>query len=86
MTTKRESETAQPLLAYVTFYRGGEKAFETAPMRVTESIPNRLKTMPLKFSFPLEKLSPGEYTCQVTVLEPNGNKAAFWQAPVMLVN
>ena len=31
------------------------------------------------------KLPAGEYNCQVTVLDPTGQKAAFWQAPVMLV-
>ncbi len=46
---------------------------------------NRLKTIPLKFSLALSKLPPGEYNCQVTVLDPSGQKAAFWQAPVMLV-
>jgi hypothetical protein len=33
----------------------------------------------------LAKLPPGEYDCQVTVLNPASQKAAFWQAPVMLV-
>ena len=28
---------------------------------------------------------PGAYECQVTVLDPTGQKAAFWQAPVVLV-
>ena len=46
---------------------------------------NRLKTMPLSFSIALNQLPPGEYDCQVTVLDPTGQKAAFWQAPVMLV-
>ena len=32
------------------------------------------------------KLPPGKYDCQVTVLDPTGKKAAFWQAPVMLVH
>jgi VWFA-related protein len=77
--------TAQPLLAYVTFYRGQAKAFETSPMKVTEALSNRLKTMPLKFSLSLAKLPPGEYNCQVTVLDPATQKAAFWQAPVVLV-
>ena len=31
------------------------------------------------------QLPPGEYTCQVTVLDPTSQKAAFWQAPVMLI-
>jgi VWFA-related protein len=78
-------DAAHPLVAFVTFYRGQTKAFETPPMQVTESLNNRLRTMPLKFSFPLQRIPPGEYLCQVTVLDPAGEKAAFWQAPVMLV-
>ena len=31
------------------------------------------------------KLPAGEYNCQITILDPTGQKAAFWQAPVMLV-
>jgi VWFA-related protein len=78
-------DAAHPLIAFVTFYRGQTKAFETPPLQVTESLNNRLKTMPLKFNFALQKLPPGEYLCQVTVIDPAGEKAAFWQAPVMLV-
>jgi len=33
----------------------------------------------------LEKLPPGSYDLQVTVLDPTGQKAAFWQAPIVLV-
>ena len=83
--TSRTRTAAHPLMAFVTFYRGQTKAFETPPLQVTESLNNRLKTMPLKFSFSLQKLPPGEYQCQVTVIDPAGEKAAFWQAPVMLV-
>jgi hypothetical protein len=78
------SETTKPLVAFVTFYRGRTKEFETAPLPVTEGMANRLKTVPLKFSLSLGKLPPGRYTCQVTVLDPGGQKAAFWQTPVML--
>jgi hypothetical protein len=76
--------SVQPLVAFVTFYRGQAKAFETAPLPVTEGLNNRLKTVPLKFSIALSKLPPGRYACQVTVLDPNGKKAAFWRAPVMV--
>jgi hypothetical protein len=81
---QRSVETAHPLIAFVSFYKGQTKAFETPPLQVTESLNNRLKTMPLKFSFSLQKLPPGEYLCQVTVIDASGEKAAFWQAPVML--
>jgi hypothetical protein len=79
------AETVQPLVAFVTFYRGDQKAFETAPLSITEAMTNKLKTMPVRFQFPLDKLRPGKYNCQVTVLDPAGNKAAFWQKQVMLV-
>jgi len=77
-------DAAHPLIAFVSFYKGQTKAFETPPLQVTESLNNRLKTMPLKFTFSLQKLPPGEYLCQVTVIDASGEKAAFWQTPVML--
>ena len=77
--------TVQPLVAFVTFYRGQTKVFETPPLPVSEGLNNKLKTVPLKFTLSLSQLLPGEYNCQVTVLDPTGNKAAFWQAPVMLI-
>ncbi len=75
----------QPLVAFVTFYRGQNKAFETPPISVNEALANKLRTMPMKFSIPLDKLPQGRYNCQVTILDPTGAKAAFWQAPVTLV-
>jgi len=82
----QQGATAQkPLIAFVTFYKGQTKAFETPPLGVTEEVSNKLKTVPLKFDLALSKLPPGRYDCQVTVLDPAGQKAAFWKAPVMLV-
>jgi VWFA-related protein len=75
----------QPLVAFVTFYRGQKRAFETAPLPVTDGFNDRLKMVPLRFSFELEKLLPGRYNCQVTVLDPTDQKAAFWQASVLVV-
>ncbi|MEP6716871.1 MAG: VWA domain-containing protein [Terriglobia bacterium] len=79
------STAMRPLVAFVTFYRGQTKAFETAPLSITEGLPNKLRTIPMKFDLALDKLTPGRYNCQVTVLDPSGQKAAFWRAPVMLV-
>ena len=78
-------EKARPMVAFVTFYSGQVKAFETPPLLVSEALNNRLKTMPLKFSVSLHNLLPGEYNCQVTITDPSGQKAAFWQAPVVLI-
>lgn len=75
----------RPLVAYVSFYRGQEKAFETRPVKVMEGLNNRLQTVPVQIEFPLGNFAPGAYECQVTVLDPGGEKAAFWQAPVVVL-
>ena len=75
----------EPLIAFVTFYHGQSKAFQTQPEEVVQDLNNRLKTMPLTFEISLSELPPAEYECQVTVLNPNGQKSAFWRAPVKLV-
>ena len=82
---ERAATTTQPLVGFVTFYRGQTKAFETAPMLVTDGLDPKTKALPLRFDLSLDKLAAGEYNCQVTVLDTAGQKAAFWQAPVMLV-
>jgi VWFA-related protein len=82
---ERNATTTQPLVAFVTFYRGQTKAFETPPLAVLEGMDPKSKAVPLRFSFPLDKLQTGEYNCQITVLDPTGQKIAYWQAPVMLV-
>jgi VWFA-related protein len=79
------AETAQPVLARVTFYRGKVKAFETEPLEVAEGLNSKTKALPLRFSIPLEKLQPGRYTCQVSVLDPSQQKFAFWRAPVVVL-
>jgi VWFA-related protein len=82
---ERGATTTQPLVAFVTFYRGETKALETAPLPVTDGLEARSKAVPLRFSLPLDSLATGRYDCQVTVLDPAGQKAAFWRAPVVLV-
>ena len=74
-----------PMLGFVTLYRDQEKVLETAPVQVSSGQGTRLKTLPMQFSVPLETLPPGEYRCQVTVVDPRSQKAAFWQAPVMVI-
>jgi hypothetical protein len=69
----------------VSFYRGQTKAFETPPLPVTDGLDPKSKAVPLKFAFSLAKLQPGRYNCQVTVIDPTANKAAFWQTSVVLV-
>jgi VWFA-related protein len=83
---QRNEAAMQPLVAFVSFYRGDVKVFETAPLAVTTGLDARTKAIPLRFSLPLADLPPGRYDCQVTVLQPDGNKAAFWRAAIVLIS
>jgi VWFA-related protein len=81
-----QSVTAtQPLVAFVSFYREQTKAMETAPIQITTSLNPRLQTLPFSFSIPLQGLAPGEYDCQISVLDPTTQKASFWRAPVKVI-
>ena len=71
---QRGATTTQPLVAFVSFYRGDVKAFETAPMMVTEGLDAKTKAVPLRFSVPLESFATGRYDCQVTVIDPTASK------------
>ena len=77
--------TARPLLAFVSIYRGATKVFETQPVELSQGLNNPLQTIPLNFNIALDQLSPGEYNCQVTVLDHAEQKSAFWRGSVRLV-
>jgi VWFA-related protein len=83
---QHDDAPARPLVAYVTFYREGEKVSETRPIQTSGSqAPGRLKSIPMEFRVLLMELPPGRYDCQISVLDPDGHKAAFWQAPVVFL-
>jgi VWFA-related protein len=77
--------SSQPLVAFVSLYLGSNKVFETLPTAVTPNATSRLGTMPFSFAIGVDRLAPGEYDCQITVLDPATLKATFWRAPIMLV-
>ena len=54
-------------------------------MRISEGLNAKSKAVPVTFSVPLEKLLPGRYTCQVSVVEPSVEKFAVWRSPMVLL-
>jgi VWFA-related protein len=83
-TTPTPAQT-RPLIAFVSFYQGQTKVYETQPMEVSPLPNTRLQIAPMNFTVDLSSLAPGKYDCQVTVLDPSGGKGAFWKAQIMVV-
>ena len=82
---ERGEMSTRPLVAFVSFYRGDVKAFETTPLAVTDGLDPKTKAVPLRFNLSLENLSTGPYDCQVTVLDPSAQKIAVWRAPIVVI-
>jgi VWFA-related protein len=76
---------AQPIFAFVTLYQSGKKMYETPPQSIVPSTTSRLGTMRLNFDLGVDSLPRGSYDCQVTVIDPETQKAAFWRASITLV-
>ncbi len=74
----------KPLIAFVAFYREQKKVYETEAIAVTPQSNTRLGVTPLRFTVNLNKLTPGQYQCEVTVLDPEGQRATFWQGPMQI--
>jgi VWFA-related protein len=79
------ASTVKPLIGFVSFYQGHNKVYETQPEEVSPNPNTRLQIAPMNFTVDLSQLEPGKYDCQVTVLDPTGQKGAFWTAPIMVV-
>ncbi len=82
---QRGVSTMEPLVAFVGFYRGDAKAYETAPLIVNEKLNTKTQAVPLRFSVPLDALALGAYELQFTVLNPTAQKVVFWRRSVMLI-
>ena len=76
--------TPGPLVAFVTLHDDDERLFETPPLLAPNGPPHRPWAVPLRFRVRGEALPTGRMQCQVTVLDPEGQKVAFWQAPVVI--
>ncbi|WP_263384659.1 VWA domain-containing protein [Granulicella arctica] len=83
--TGQAAATSKPIVAYVSFYRDHVKVFETQPLAITSAATAKLATTPLSFNIAVSQLPPGEYDCQVTILDPTSGKATFWNAPLKFV-
>jgi VWFA-related protein len=66
------------------FNKQGVKAFEIAPLDETRLADTRPETVPVQFQVPLKDFPPGEYQCQINVVDEVGRKFAFPRAPLVI--
>jgi VWFA-related protein len=76
-------EKTPSLAAGVSFFKGNGKVFESAAIRA--AAPSRPQTVSFQIQAPLARFAPGEYLCQVNVVDELGGKFAFRRTPLVVV-
>jgi VWFA-related protein len=66
------------------FNQKGLKAFEAGPVTATEQVSTRPNATPVQLQVPLKTLAPGNYVCQLNVVDEIGRKFAFSRANLVV--
>ncbi|MGA8029060.1 MAG: VWA domain-containing protein, partial [Bryobacteraceae bacterium] len=70
--------------ASLALYRDKKKVFETAPVRANRLAEKRGGTLPVWLQVPMQ-MEPGEYQCQVNLIDEFGRKFAFPRTPLAIL-
>ena len=84
-TAPAAAPSQSPLIGYVSLYSAGKLAYASKALAVTPTASTRLGVTPFMFTLPLGTLKPQNYQCQVTVLDAEQHRVAFWEGPLRVV-
>jgi VWFA-related protein len=71
--------------ADLALYRGSEKVLETQPVRAIRPDAKRRGVVPLDLNAQTAGLKPGEYVCQLNVIDELGRKFAFLRTSLVIL-
>ena len=81
-----DPSTKKPsVAAVVSFLRDGKKVYETSPITMDSGRKDRKTAIPLSLELSLNKLKPGSYTLQVTVIDQAGERFATPRAKLYIL-
>ena len=71
--------------ASLAFYQGDKKVMETPAVRANRVNPKRPGVVPLRLQTLLKSLPPGQYVCQINVIDQVGHKFAFPRSSIVVL-
>ena len=74
---KSDESKTPSLSADLALFRGRAKIFESAPVRLQKLNSKRPDTAAFQFQVPLKDMQPGQYTCQINVIDEHGPQVRF---------
>lgn len=75
----------KPVVGYVSLYSRGQLVFTSKPLAATPLPNTRLGVTPFSFTLSLVALKAANYQCQVTLLDAEQHRVAFWQGPMKVI-
>jgi hypothetical protein len=72
------------LLTSIEFLSGSTKVFETPLVEATKLTDASRNTIAFQFDVPLKDLKPGQYTCQVNVIDDRAGAFSFPRTGVLV--
>ena len=66
------------------FNQKGMKSFEAGPVMATEQVSTRPNATPVQLQVPLKGIAPGNYVCQLNIVDEAGRKFTFHRADVVI--
>jgi len=79
------TEASPSVTAELMIFRGRTKAFESAPVRQTKVKSGHPGTLAFEFQLPLANIPPGQYVCQVSVIDEQARKFGFARSPLVVM-
>ncbi|MGA7815551.1 VWA domain-containing protein, partial [Caballeronia sp.] len=84
-TTPATPPQTKLIVGYVSLYSGGQLAFTSKLLAATPQTNTRLGVIPFTFTLPLGTLKTANYECQITLLDAEQHRVAFWRGPLRIV-
>jgi hypothetical protein len=84
-TKSADAKTQSPrLLTSIEFLSGSTKVFETPLVEATKLTDPSRNTIAFQFDVPLKDMKPGQYTCQVNVIDDRAGAFSFPRTGVLV--
>jgi hypothetical protein len=81
---KSQAKSKLRVLTSIEFLNGSTKAFETPLVEATQLNEPARNAVAFQFDVPLSSFKPGQYTCQINVIDDTGGSFTFPRTAILI--
>jgi hypothetical protein len=80
-----QNRRAASVAANLALFNGAQKVMDTPQVHMTRLDSRRDNVLPVRLTIPFNDLKPGQYTCQINVIDELGRKFSFPRTPLFVM-